>query len=91
VEDDMEEVETFDVVSVIGPSPWHNSDTVAASFAFAANIASAAAEHFGQLAMLALGQSLDEWRESERQKFLNETEDEITRILNDPETGGTEA
>lgn len=78
---DLPEDESEEVVS---PVPWHNSDTVAASFLFAANIAASAAEHFRLLSMLALGQSAHEWFEKDKQEFI---EDSLATIDNLPESG----
>ena len=65
-------------------APWHNSDTVAAAFAFAANIALSSAQHFAQLSKLALGQSGHEWAEDERTEFEEEITDFISKL---PEGG----
>lgn len=73
-----------DAEEVVGPTPWHNSDTAAVSFLFAAEIASAAAEHFRSLSRLALGQSAHEWFESDKREFI---EDSLTTIDNLPEGG----
>jgi len=56
----------------IPATPWHNSDTVAAGFAFAANIAAAAQQHFAHLAYLAMGQSAQEWVESDKAEFIED-------------------
>lgn len=78
------EVEEDDInIDIVGPAPWHNSDTVAASFAFASNIASAAASHFANLSMLALGQSLKEWQQVEKAEFAREAAAEIVRLFAD--------
>lgn len=66
-------------------APWHNSDTVAASFMFAANIAAAAAHHFQSLGYLAMGQAAHEWVENEKADFI---EDTIGSIYGLKETGG---
>lgn len=73
-----------EVEEIVPPTPWHNSDTVAASFLFAANIAASAAEHFRLLSMLALGQSAHEWFERDKQEFI---EDSLATIDNLPEGG----
>jgi hypothetical protein len=65
-------------------APWHNSDTVAASFTFAANLALSAAQHFAQLSQLALGQSGHEWAEEERAGFEQEVTNFIAKL---PEGG----
>ena len=56
----------------IPATPWHNSDTVAAGFAFAANMAAAAQQHFAHLAYLAMGQSAQEWVENEKADFIED-------------------
>lgn len=71
------DIEITEVVE-IPPTPWHNSDTVATSFAFAANIAAAASQHFSHLAMLALGQSAQEWAENDRAEFI----EDMSQLLN---------
>lgn len=58
---------------IIPATPWHNSDTVAASFMFAANMAAAASHHFQSLGMLALGQSAHEWAENDKVDFIEDT------------------
>jgi len=50
--DDIVEVEE---VAAVEPTPWYNSDTVATSMLFASQMAQAAADHFQNLAQLALG------------------------------------
>lgn len=68
----------------IPATPWHNSDTVAAAFTFASNMAAAASQHFAHLAYLAMGQSGHEWAENERASF----EDDVTEFLSKlPEEG----
>lgn len=61
----------------IPATPWHNSDTVAAAFTFAANMAAAASQHFAQLAYLAIGQSAQEWVETEKAEFI----EDVTQFL----------
>jgi hypothetical protein len=46
---------------VVEATPWFNSDTVATSMLFASQMAQGTAEHFQNLAILALGQSAHEW------------------------------
>lgn len=85
---DDEDFEILDIDSeytdIIPATPWHNSDTVAASFMFASNIAAAASEHFRMLGMLAIGQSAHEWVERDKEEFI---EDSLTTIKNLPEGG----
>lgn len=71
----------------IDASPWHNSDTVAAGFTFAAQIAQAAAMHFSNLSMLALGQSAREWHQQEKQDFAQEAGVEIELLMKDSGEG----
>lgn len=66
---------------VVEPTPWFNSDTVATSLAFAAQMAEATAEHFHNLAMLALGQSAHEWVLADRAEFVEETTGDISKIV----------
>lgn len=63
--------ETTEVVE-IPATPWHNSDTVAATFTFAANMAAAASQHFAHLAYLAMGQSAQEWVEADKAEFIDD-------------------
>jgi predicted trehalose synthase len=69
--DENEIIEEVVEEILIPPTPWHNSDTVAVSFNFAAQIAQAAAQHFSNLAMLSLGQSAQEWDDNDRAEFEN--------------------
>lgn len=84
--DDNEDFEeTVEEVVEVDPIPWHNSDTAAAAFMFASQLAAASAQHFQNLAMLALGQSAHEWLQNDRTEFADET---VADILKLPETGG---
>lgn len=65
---------------VIEATPWFNSDTVATSMVFAAQMAQAAADHFQNLAFLALGQSAHEWVQKDREEFAEETAADISRL-----------
>ena len=87
-EDDIIIIEESNQIVEIEPSPWHNSDTVAASFTFAAQIAQAAAVHFSNLSLLALGQSVREWHQQEKQDFAEEAGIEIHLLTNDSGDGG---
>lgn len=75
--DENEIVEETAEELLIPPTPWHNSDTVAVSFNFAAQIAAAAAQHFSNLAMLSLGQSAQEWDDNDKADF----EDGVTSLI----------
>jgi len=66
---------------VVEATPWFNSDTVATSMMFASQLAEAAATHFHNLAMLALGQSAHEWVEVDREEFAEETAADISKIV----------
>ena len=66
---------------VIEATPWFNSDTVATSMMFASQLAEAAANHFHNLAMLALGQSAHEWVQVDREEFADETAADISKIV----------
>ena len=83
-EDDIMEIE--EVVTVVEPTPWFNADTVATSMLFASQMAQAAADHFQNLALLALGQSAHEWVQRDREEFAAETAVDILKL---PETGET--
>lgn len=78
--DDIVEVEE---VAAVEPTPWYNSDTVATSMLFASQMAQAAADHFQNLAQLALGQSAHEWVQKDREEFAEETAADILKL---PET-----
>lgn len=65
----------------IPAAPWHNSDTVAASFAFASNLATAAAEYFTALSNLSQGQAMQEWAENEKNDFIEEAVGTIRGIV----------
>ena len=65
---------------VVEATPWFNSDTVATSMVFAAQLAQAAADHFQNLAFLALGQSAHEWVQKDREEFAEETAADISRL-----------
>lgn len=73
---------------VVEATPWFNSDTVATSMVFAAQMAQAAADHFQNLAMLALGQSAHEWVQADREEFAEETSADIAKLLEVKETDG---
>ena len=74
------ETETVEEAVVVEATPWFNSDTVATSMMFAAQVAQAAADHFQNLAMLALGQSAHEWVQKDREEFVDETASDIARL-----------
>jgi hypothetical protein len=82
VDEDDEIIEIIDEQPVvIEATPWFNSDTVATSMMFASQMAQAAAEHFQNLAMLALGQSAHEWVQVDREEFAEETAADISKIV----------
>jgi hypothetical protein len=82
VDEDDEIIEIIDEQPVVvEATPWFNSDTVATSMVFASQLAQAAAEHFQNLAMLALGQSAHEWVQVDREEFAEETADDISKIV----------
>jgi hypothetical protein len=78
-DEDFETVEVEQAV-VVEATPWFNSDTVATSMMFASQMAQAAAEHFQNLALLALGQSAHEWVQVDREEFADETAADISRL-----------
>jgi len=90
VEDDDFETETVEVEEavVVEATPWFNSDTVATSMMFAAQMAQAAADHFQNLAFLALGQSAHEWVQKDREEFVDETASDIAKLLGVKEKDG---
>jgi protoporphyrinogen oxidase len=73
---------------VVEATPWFNSDTVATSMMFASQLAEAAATHFHNLAMLALGQSAHEWVEVDREEFADETASDIAKLIEVKEKDG---
>lgn len=73
---------------VVEATPWFNSDTVATSMLFASQMAQAAADHFQNLAMLALGQSAHEWVQADREEFAEETSADISKLLEVKESDG---
>ncbi len=73
---------------VVEATPWFNSDTVATSMVFASQMAQAAADHFQNLALLALGQSAHEWVQADREEFADETATDIARLPELKETDG---
>jgi hypothetical protein len=77
--DDNDVTEIVDVATTPAV-PWHNSDTVAAAFTFAANIATAASEHFSHLANLATGQAAQEWVENDRAEFADDINTFIEKL-----------
>jgi hypothetical protein len=82
VDEDDEIIEIIEEQPVVvEATPWFNSDTVATSMMFASQMAQAAAEHFQNLAMLALGQSAHEWVQKDREEFAEETADDISKIV----------
>ena len=85
-EDDVPEVTDSNEV-LVDATPWYNSDTVAASMLFAANLAQAAAAHFQNIAMLAMGQSAHEWVVNDRNEFADEVVNDLNKL---PEGGGVD-
>jgi hypothetical protein len=82
VDEDDEIIEIIDEQPVVvEATPWFNSDTVATSMMFASQMAQAAAEHFQNLALLALGQSAHEWVQVDREEFAEETAADISKIV----------
>ena len=73
---------------VVEPTPWFNSDTVATSMLFASQMAQATAEHFHNLAFLALGQSAHEWVRADREEFADETTSDIAKLIEVKEKDG---
>ena len=73
---------------VVEATPWFNSDTVATSMMFASQMAQAAADHFQNLAFLALGQSAHEWVQKDREEFVDETASDIARLIEVKEQDG---
>jgi hypothetical protein len=81
VDEDDEIIEIIEEQPVVvEATPWFNSDTVATSMVFAAQMAQAAADHFQNLAFLALGQSAHEWVQKDREEFAEETAADISRL-----------
>lgn len=80
-EDDDTQAPEITEVTVIEPTPWFNSDTVATSMMFASNLAQAAAAHFQNLALLAIGQSAHEWVLQDREAFVEEAQADIDKIV----------
>ncbi len=82
MDEDDEIIEIIDEQPVVvEATPWFNSDTVATSMMFASQMAQAAAEHFQNLALLALGQSAHEWVQVDREEFAEETAADISKIV----------
>jgi hypothetical protein len=81
----VDEDNEFEIIDeqpvVVEATPWFNSDTVATSMMFASQMAQAAAEHFQNLAILALGQSAHEWVQVDREEFAEETAADISKIV----------
>jgi len=88
VDDDDIQAQDETDIAVIEPTPWFNSDTVATSMMFAANLAQAAAAHFQNLALLAIGQSAHEWVLADRADFVDGTQSDIDKLLGKEESGG---
>jgi len=89
MDEDDEIIETIEEqTEVVEATPWFNSDTVATSMLFASQMAQAAADHFQNLAMLALGQSAHEWVQADREEFVEETSADIAKLLGVKETDG---
>lgn len=82
------ETETVEEAVVVEATPWFNSDTVATSMMFASQMAQAAADHFQNLAFLALGQSAHEWVQKDREEFVDETASDIAKLLGVREQDG---
>ncbi len=75
------EITDEDEADEVEPTPWHNSDTVAASFMFASHMAAAVSAHFANMSMIALGQAGHEWQQSERNQFVREAKIELDQIV----------
>ena len=87
--DDFEtEIIEVEQAVVVEATPWFNSDTVATSMMFASQMAQAAAEHFQNLALLALGQSAHEWVRQDREEFVDETASDIAKLIEVKEQDG---
>ena len=80
-EDEDFETEMVEETVVVEATPWFNSDTVATSMMFASQMAQAAADHFQNLAHLALGQSAHEWVQVDREEFAEDTAADISKIV----------
>ncbi len=82
-DDDIDEI--IEIIEeepvVVEATPWFNSDTVATSMMFASQLAEAAATHFHNMAMMALGQSAHEWVQVDREEFAEETAADILKIV----------
>ena len=88
-DEDDEIIEIIDEEPIlVEATPWFNSDTVATSMMFASQMAQAAADHFQNLAMLALGQSAHEWVQADRDEFAEETSADIAKLIEAKETDG---
>ena len=83
MDEDADDIVEVEEVAAVEPTPWYNSDTVATSMLFASQMAQAAADHFQNLALLALGQSAHEWVQKDREEFAEETAADILKL---PET-----
>jgi len=81
-EDDFDDIEITESV-VVEATPWFNSDTVATSMLFAAQMAQATADHFHSLALLALGQSAHEWASKDQEEMADDLMKQIGSL---PET-----
>lgn len=90
-DDDDYEIVEIDESVVVPATPWFNSDTVATSMMFAAQMADAAAAHFHQLALLALGQSAHEWVKQDREEFADDLLKQIGSLPETKEKDGKRA
>jgi hypothetical protein len=72
-ENDLGEQSTSEEETLVEPTPWYNSDTVATAFGFAAQQSMASAIFFQNLAMLAMGQSAHEWVAADRAEMVEDT------------------
>jgi hypothetical protein len=81
-EPEVEQVEeATEDVFVIDAVPWHNGDTAAAMFQFAANQSLAAAALFQNMALLAIGQSTHEWHQDDREEFVEDAVSTIQKLI----------
>jgi len=87
-DDDLDLVieEEDDEAEIVTASPWTNSDTTAAVFMFASNIATAATDFFKSMNHLALAQAGVDWKEIDKAEFMVDA-DTIIKKLTEDENG----
>lgn len=80
-------LEANEVEEVVQPTPWSNLDSSAVVFMFGANMAIAASEMFRHMALLALGQSAQDFEQADSQAMTDSIMKTLGLLPETPEKG----